>query len=285
MDVGGGSGLRLRDMTADDLAAAHNLSREAKWPHRLEDWDLMLRVGQGIVAERDGEVIGTILGWPYGPAAATLGMVIVAETARGGGVGRKLMDAMIERLGERAIQLNATPDGLRLYKSLGFEPVGSLHQHQGTAFSAPIARLRPEERVRPLGASDIAAVAALDGRANGLERAELLAKISEHAQGVVLDRGGEVTGFALFRRFGRGYVVGPVVARDRDGARTLIAHWLGSNSGKFIRIDVPGDCGLIDWLQDLGLTGVDRVVTMVRGELPAHGRDAATFAIASQALG
>ena len=49
------------------------------------------------------------------------------------------------------------------------------------------------------------------------------------------------------------------------GPRTLIAHWLGTHPGMFIRLDVPGESGLIDWLQHLGLEGVDRVVTMVRG--------------------
>ena len=65
--------VRLRDMTSEDLAAAHALSRKAQWPHRLEDWEFMFRVGWGVVAERDGGVIGTTLAWPYGDDAATLG--------------------------------------------------------------------------------------------------------------------------------------------------------------------------------------------------------------------
>lgn len=276
--------LRLRAMTSQDLPAAHALSRQAKWPHRLEDWELMLKVGQGLVAEQDGEIVGTIMGWPYGEAAATLGMVIVSSEHRGAGIGRKLMEAMMERLAGRVIMLNATPDGLALYKSLGFAPFGTIQQHQGAAFSPPMPNLRPNERVRPLGAADKAALAKLDRQASGLDRSAMLPVLMKQAQGVVLDRDGQAVGFALFRRFGRGYVVGPVVAPDREGARTLISHWLGTNPGIFSRIDVPSDSGLVDWLDELGLICVDRVVSMVRGERPSRDGHVATFALVSQAL-
>jgi predicted GNAT family N-acyltransferase len=285
MQLGAEAKVRLRKMTATDLSAAHALSREAKWPHRLEDWELMLKCGQGLVAEADGQVLGTVMGFPHGPKIATLGMVIVSQQARGSGIGRKLMDAMIEELSPRAIQLNATPDGLALYKSQGFNPVATIHQHQGAAFHAPMPKLRKGERVRPMGSKDGPRIAELDRKATGFERGALFAKLLKTAQGVVLDRGGEAAGFALFRRFGLGYAIGPVVAPDREGARTLIGHWIGANPGMFIRLDVPGDGGLVDWLQELGLEGVDRVVTMVRGDQPPIGGGAAAFAIVSQALG
>lgn len=277
--------LRVRDMTAEDLPGAHALSREVRWPHRLEDWELMLQAGQGVVVESEGRVFGTAMGFPYGPAAATLGMVIVSEGLRSRGLGRRLVDEIMRRLAPRTIQLNATESGTALYRSLGFAPVGSIHQHQGAAFAAPMPKLRKGERVRPMSASDAGAVAELDRRATGFTRSELLPLLQKHAQGVVLDRGGKAAGFALFRRFGHGYVVGPVVAPDREGARTLIAHWLGAQAGMFIRVDVPGDSGLTDWLQGLGLEAVDRVVTMRRGDALAPPDGVALYAIVSQALG
>src|SRR5262249_36872393 len=120
MQIGAEADVQLREMTPEDLQGAHALSREARWPHRFADWDLMLRVGQGLVAEQDGEVVGAVMGWAHGPRVATLGMVIVGRRLRGAGLGRKLVEAMMERLSPRAIQLNATPDGLPLYRSEGF---------------------------------------------------------------------------------------------------------------------------------------------------------------------
>jgi predicted N-acetyltransferase YhbS len=280
-----GVDVRLRDMTPDDLPAAHALSREAQWPHRLKDWDFLLAAGFGLVAERGGAVVGTILAWPYGQDAASLGMVIVAAECRGGGVGRKLMDAMLARLEGRTVQLNATEVGLPLYKSLGFKSTGGIHQHQGTPSSAPIVPLRDGERVRPMGKADAAAIVELDRKASGLQRGDVLARQLRTARGVVLDRGGEAVGFAIFRRFGMGYAIGPAVAPDAQGAKALIAHWLGSHAGNFSRLDVPYESGLGAWLADLGLPEVGRVTTMVRGHPMPRDASAATFAIMSQALG
>ncbi|MBB6255150.1 GNAT family N-acetyltransferase [Nitrospirillum iridis] len=277
--------VKLRDMTADDLPQAHALSRKLQWPHRIEDWDFMLRAGIGIVAEENEAIVGTIMGWPYGPEVATLGMVIVAGEKQGAGIGRQLMDAMMARLGDRTIVLNATTEGLPLYTHLGFIPFGEIQQHQGAAFSVPIPSLRPNERVRPLSSSDHDAIVALDRRACGMDRAALFAELRKAAHGVVLDRDSQAIGFALFRRFGRGYVIGPVVAPDAEGAKTLISHWLGSNAGMFARVDIPHDDDLAAWLDDLGLPCVGRVTRMARGPLAAPDIDVHTFALVSQALG
>jgi hypothetical protein len=98
----------------------------------------------------------------------------------------------------------------------------------------------------------------------------------ETADGIALDRDGELIGFALFRRFGRGHAIGPVVApacADASRARALISHWLALNAGMFVRIDVPGDCGLTGWLEELGLLRVDTVIKMVRNGSETHPDD------------
>ena len=275
----------LRRMTVDDLAAAHILSSEQKWPHRIEDWEMLFGLGFGYVVERDGAVVGTAMAWLYGDNAATLGMVIVSPSAQGMGLGRQLMEAVLAELGDRTVLLNATDEGAPLYRKLGFEPVGPVFQHQGAAFAVPMAELIPEERVRPLGAKDMPTLHALARRATGMDRDALLDALVPGAQGVVLTRGNEPVGFALFRRFGRGYVVGPTIAPDTGGARALISHWLGSNSGMFCRLDIPEESGLGAWLDELGLPCVGREMRMVRGPAPASDPSITTFSLTTQALG
>ncbi|HYI69199.1 MAG TPA: hypothetical protein VEX87_05610 [Skermanella sp.] len=126
---------------------------------------------------------------------------------------------------------------------------------------------------------------ALDAAAAGMPRASLIAALLAEAEGVILDRDGEPVGFALFRRFGRGYAIGPVIAPTITGAKALISHWIASNPGMFIRIDVPGDSGLSEWLDDLGLVSVGPVVTMLRGPMPDRAAAPRAWAIVSQALG
>lgn len=277
--------VELRRMTAADLAAAHDLSSEQKWPHRIEDWEMLLGLGFGYVATRDGEVIGTAMAWLYGADAATLGMVIVSPRAQGMGIGRRLMDAVLADLGTRTVLLNATDEGAPLYSKMGFAPIGPVFQHQGAAFSVPMAELIPDERVRPLGAKDMGTLRDLAKRATGMDRDALLDALVPGAQGVVLTRSNEPVGFALFRRFGRGYVVGPTVAPDTGGAKALISHWLGSNAGMFCRLDIPEESGLGAWLDDLGLPCVGRVMRMVRGPLPKADPAVTTFSLTTQALG
>lgn len=275
--------VHLREMTVADLPAAHRLSRGEKWPHRLEDWEYMFHLGEGFVAQSAGQVAGTIMIWPYDDGAATLGMVIVSPACRGKGVGRKLMTAALDRLDGRAVKLNATQDGLALYQGLGFAATGTIVQHQGTASPVPIVELGPVERVRPMGAGDADTIIALDRRSTGLAREALMTDLMQNARGIVLDRDGEAVGFALFRRFGLGYSIGPTVAPDAQGAKALIAYWLSLHAGMFVRLDVPEDSGLSPWLEDNGMVNAGRVVTMVKGDWPAT--NAGSFSIVSQALG
>ncbi|TDN63366.1 GNAT family N-acetyltransferase [Paraburkholderia sp. BL10I2N1] len=268
--------ITYRRFTSDDLAAAHALTVELKWPHRVDDWRFVAEAGTGFVAEQAGSVIGTALCWKYGDETASLGMVIVSPAHQGQGVGKKLMESLLEELGPRITFLHATPAGQPLYEKLGFRAVGTLDQHQGAAFQPPLVSLPPGERLRPLGASDMPRLIELASRASGLDRSAILPALMETADGIALDRDGELIGFAVFRRFGRGHAIGPVVApacADASRARALISHWLALNAGMFVRIDVPGDCGLTGWLEELGLLRVDTVIKMVRNGSETHPDD------------
>jgi hypothetical protein len=79
--------VHVAPLASTQVDAAWALTRELSWPHRREDWELMLALGAGIGAVSDGRLVGTTLWWPYGPSAATLGLVIVDAPWRGRGLG------------------------------------------------------------------------------------------------------------------------------------------------------------------------------------------------------
>lgn len=277
--------LLYRLMHEEDLSCAQQLSAEVKWPHRLEDWQFVFELGLGYVAELKGEIVGTALCWKFGESHSSLGMVIVSPEHQGLGIGKKLMNKLLEDLADRTIFLIATESGRPLYERLGFRPTGAyIHQHQGAVFDVPLIPLDQGERIRPIGTSDTAALTRLWTRADGFDRNDAIKALLEVAEGIALDKDGELLGFAFYRRFGRGYVIGPVVAAEERHAKALISHWIGSNIGIFIRIDVRSTSGLSQWLTDLGMPKVDTVISMVRGDLPPK-ETMQVFAITNQALG
>jgi len=284
-------GVTLRAMTAQDLPATHALSAALRWPHRLVDWAQAFNHAQGLVAERDGAVVGSALCWPWGPQHATIGLVIVDEACRGRRIGHRLMTGLLDTLAERSVLLNATADGRGLYERLGFVRTGEVRQHQGVALPAPLVALDAGWRLRPAGHNDLPALCALDTQARGMPRVALIADLFAQAEAsVVLDHEGQARGFGLLRRFGRGHVVGPVVAPDTNAAKAVIAHLVGLNAGHFTRIDIDFDSGLAEWLEALGLLRVDAVTAMRRGPATpgpalASAGTPKLYAPASQAMG
>ncbi|WP_027799313.1 GNAT family N-acetyltransferase [Paraburkholderia dilworthii] len=282
-----------RPFRSDDISAAHALSATIRWPHRADDWRFMFQTGSGFVAEDNGAVIGTALYWKFGEHYGTLGLVIVSAQEQGRGIGRQLMEQVLEALGSRTTFLYATPAGKRLYEKLGFDSCGTLDQHQGTVGST--AAVAPTEgyQLRPPVASDLPKLIELASRGCGFDRSAVLPALLDVAQGVVLERGGELAGFSLLRRFGSGYAIGPVVTTpspDEQLAKSLISYWLAKHAGDVLRIDVPGGTGISDWLIALGMTRVDSVTRMVRNapaQLYSGEPDAAyrMFGIINHAMG
>ncbi|MBT9292977.1 GNAT family N-acetyltransferase [Prosthecodimorpha staleyi] len=283
--------IAFQDFAEPHLDGAHRLSVEARWPHRREDWALVMDLSQGVAALDGERVVGTAFVTPFGPVA-TVNMVIVAEAMRGRGLGRALMERVLTAAGPRATRLTATADGLPLYEKLGFRPVGMIHQHQGVPSEVPAM----PDRVAWAETPDLDALAALDRAASGMERRPLLERLARLGRFAVLTADGSVVGFAALRAFGRGEVIGPVVAPDPQAAMALIDFVIADRPGAFLRVDTPDPAVLSAFLESRGLIKAGDGIPMVRGgTAPAEagpegdaapaGPIAKTYALASQALG
>ena len=275
--------IELMNFEARHVPGALKLSQEMAWPYRREDWEFAAALGQGLVLERAGDVIGTALWWNYGQAYAAAGMIIVTPSAQGGGYGSRLFNALLEATDRRDVLLNSTEDGLTLYKRRGFTAWGTVLQHQGL-LSVPVTP-NARDGIRPATVSDLAAIQAFDERATGMPRSSMVAALAEAGEAMVIDRAGRIAGYAIVRRFGRGHVVGPVAAESAEDARLLILAQLSTLQGQFVRIDVYADHGLGDWLESLGLKRVSDATAMVRGRLPVSDGPARMYALANQSFG
>lgn len=270
----------------DDLPAAHGLSQALNWPFRLVDWEFGYRLGEG-VAVRDGDrLVGVGVRWDFGPDFATVGMIIVDNAYQGQRLGSRVVDALLDGAGGRSVLLNATPEGLGLYRRRGFVETGTVAQHQGILTSFAATDPGPGLRVEPGRAEDLAAITILDEAAAGMPRHDLIAALAPESTICVLrgDDGG-VAGYAFCREFGRGHIVGPVIARETAEAMALIAQVTQGLEGRFVRINTPEDRDLGDWLAAHGMVRVDADRSMVRGTLPAASPLGRIFTFSSSSLG
>lgn len=274
--------INLVSFTAEHIDGALALSRQAKWPHRAEDWHMGQHLSRGIAAvDEAGRVVGTILMTPYGEECATINMVIVDEALRGRGLGRKLMDQAMALAGDRSLRLIATAEGLPLYRKLGFVAEGEIFQHQGH-----VADLAPMGDVEAATADDFSAIRALDRAAFGADRGTLLDVLSAVAQVAVIRRNGRVEAYGALRAFGRGDLIGPVVASSAEDAKSLISALALRKSAAFLRVDTNEASGLTGWLSHIGLDHVGGGIAMRRpAGKAAVSYDARIFALANQAFG
>jgi len=155
-----------------------------------------------VVAEHDGRIVGsncldersTIRG---------VGPITIDPAAQNLGVGRKLMQAVMDRANERnapgvrLVQAAFHNRSLSLYTSLGFDIREPLSCMQGQTLERNI----PGYTVRPAKPGDSSACNALSRRVHGFDRGVDLAQAIEQGTARVVERGGRVTGYTTHLAF------------------------------------------------------------------------------------
>ena len=276
------SAIDVRPLDHSHLQSALALSRQAGWPHRLEEWQILLELSNGLVAIENEKVVATIFVTPYGTNVATINMVIVDEAMRGRGIGRRMMQVALDIVGARECRLVATAEGLPLYQSLGFEKTGEIVQHQG-----PLRACIAAGAVDRATSADFDHIVALDRLAYGEDRTALLRTLFQAGRLAVLRKTDGLRGYAALRTFGRGELCGPVVAETAADAEALLSFLFAAHPGVFMRVDTGVETGLAPFLLEHGLAHVGGGIAMRRAASPAPSNTSSfhTFALASQALG
>lgn len=283
--------MQIGDVAGADLEQLHALSISVGWPHRAEDWQFLREVGKGVVATDDiGRIMSSAMWFRQSPDLATIGMVITSPRLQTQGTGLWLMEYALQDLEGVDLRLNATRAAQRLYLSLGFMPEKKVYQCQGVVTDAP-GEPDFSGDLRVLGPDDLAAVMALDATAFGVARADVIEKVMAHSRGYGLFRDGVLKAFALCRRFGRGHVVGPVVASDDADAIAVVSPHIRDHEGRFLRLDThfeAGDFAL--FVVRSGLAVFDTVLTMSHGKRLAdfatgEAHAPMTYSLISQTLG
>lgn len=232
--------VRLRRLSRDDLPAVRELLVPEGWNFPLEDLERLLQIGVALGAEDEG-LLGALFLPLYGPLA-WIGNVVVSEAARGGGVGRQLVERALGIAREarvETVRLHSVHRAETLYERAGFVREGLVHAFR--LGDAP--RPRAPRDVLPL--DDAMQVAQFDAPRFGADRSRILSLLlSEPAnRGFLLrdDRGG-VRGYAILKISDATCEIGPAVARagDADAMRALLDATLAAAPDGALEVAIPG---------------------------------------------
>jgi GNAT superfamily N-acetyltransferase len=246
----------------ESIAARHNFPVEAGSPDFTHYWvgEILGHDGfAGLVAERDGEVLGSAFVDERG-AIAGIGPVTVDPAAQDDGIGRRLMEAILERerdrgvAGVRLVQTAYHYRSLALYAKLGFVVREPLSVLQGT----PLHLSVPGRGIRPAQEQDVAACGELCARVHGHDRNGELRDAILAGTARVVERPDRVCGYAT--GFGYGW---HAVAETNDDLIALLASaeaYLG------LGILVPSrNPGLLHWCLEHHMQIVQQSTLMTIG--------------------
>lgn len=99
--VAGPELLRYEDLGAESpperLVGALALSTGVGWAAGLEAWRLLISISKGCIAlDAQGQATASIVATPHGWTGAALSIFIVHEASRGNGIGRALLQGVLE---------------------------------------------------------------------------------------------------------------------------------------------------------------------------------------------
>lgn len=161
-----------------------------------------------VVAERDGTIVGSNFLDERSPIAG-VGPITVDPAVQNGGIGRLLMQAVLDRSAERGFAGVRLLQGayhnrsLSLYSTLGFQVRDFVACMQGPSIGADI----PGYHVRPASAADLDACNRVCQKVHGHHRDGELRDAVAQGGASVVEHDGRITGYATATGF-FGHAVG-----------------------------------------------------------------------------
>ncbi|WP_344388797.1 GNAT family N-acetyltransferase, partial [Streptomyces aureus] len=192
----------------------------------------------------------------------------VAERHARRGIGRRLMQYVVEQADTTPLTLHATPYGRPLYEGLGFKVTGRAEMVRGHfAPGGPT----PSVATRAATAEDLSAILRLDAEVFGPDRTHVLTRLPAFGDQLrVAEDGGELLGFAAAWPNMDTHVIGPLIARDTETAKALVTS-LAAATDRPLRTDIDvRHEELLAWIKERGVESqaFNAVMTYGAPDLP-----------------
>ncbi len=260
-----------RALGESDVDQCMHLVAGAGWNQTANDWKTIFQIGEARGLFNGDALIASAAIVRHDPIG-WICMVLVAPSEQRRGHATRLLNWAGERLKELGLiaGLDATPAGRTVYLPLGYHDIYPITRLQAATPLRP-AGAPPALAARSIGVDDVdsvlGSILALDRRAFGADRGELLASLIRRRPDIATAAfdGDECVGFVLAREGLRATQLGPVVARDEDIAIALLDGALRKIEGAAF-IDAPDrHQKLRAWLEAHGFTAQRPFMRMLRG--------------------
>ena len=236
------------------------------------------------VAELDRTLVGMVGAMDYGEFAY-IGLMAVHPTVQRRGIGRALMERLLDWLdarGTNVARLDATEAGARLYSLFGFvEDSKRLVFQRDRTTHSPAS----PSRVRTLCKEDLSALAAFDAPIFGANRlsvfAVYLSELPDRAF-VTYDEVGQITGYL----FVQPAILGPWAASTPKAAEALLSMALQEPCDRVYCVLVPSaNRAAANLLERYGFIQQRELSHMRRGEIAAPSQPEMLYGLGSFAIG
>lgn len=212
-----------------------------------------------IVAELEGEVVGSNFLWEEAQVAG-VGPITVSPEVQDGSIGRRLMEAVLDRAqsrgmaGVRLVQAAYDSRSLSLYAKLGFVVREPLALMQGAVLGLEVSG----HAVRPATTNDVEPCCELCTAVHGHDRRVSVTTGVEMNSALVVEHGGQITGYASLVGF-----FGHAVGESNDDLKALIRA-VPAFAGPGLLIPMR-NADLFRWCLEQGLQVVQTMTLMTRG--------------------
>lgn len=265
-------GLGIAPMGLPDLDMVLDWAAEEGWNPGLDDARAFHAADtQGFFLARvKGEPVAAISVVNHDTGNAFLGLYLCRPDWRGQGIGLATWTHALEHAGTRSVGLDGVAAQEANYAKSGFVRTGASLRHEGFW---PSAR-SPE--IRSAALSDMPRLIELDAAAGGFSRPTFLNAWLAPGQleraTRVLQKDGEIVGFATWRACREGTKIGPVIAPGTSAALDLIADIAAERPNGPLIVDLPeANTALRHALEGAGFTVPFATARMYRGTVPQTG--------------
>lgn len=218
----------------------------------------------------EGVPAACISAMSYGEAFGFIGFYICRPDRRGHGLGLRLWQAALARMGDRTLGLDGVVAQQENYKKSGFVLAHRNIRYGGLPISLPGAG-----GVSPVERAEFPALFGFDRQQFLFDRPKFLDRwlVPEAGTALLARNEGAVTGYGVVRRCREGHKIGPLFAADEDTARALYA---GLSTAAYaaapeapVFLDVPEpNAAARAMAQEAGLAPVFETARMYRGAAP-----------------